>query len=264
MYEHHKLISEKDKLTVIYKQQKQDIFDKHKKQQQVVQDMRDNYGKDKAESDAKNKQVIDYKGCNVIIRKGDFTQEREDAIINPANEQLNHAGGAAHDIASEGGEDIEKELKKYIKKYGSLSTGKATTTNAGDLSCKKVTHVVGLIYPKNNMRDQKQREQLRSAIKSILKEMKKYNFNSVSFPAISTGIFRFPIKLCAMIIGGVLKEAIGNDTEFYKDKRLIICNFDDKTTSKMLKYIQTALKRLKLSLILKVLSFQVSCIINNL
>ena len=87
------------------------------------------------------------------------------------------------------------------------------------------------------MRDQKQREQLRSAIKSILIEMKKYNFNSVSFPAISTGIFRFPLELCAIIIGEVLKEAIDNDPEFYNYRRLIICNFDDKTTNKMLEYI---------------------------
>ena len=70
------------------------------------------------------------------------------------------------------------------------------------------------------MRDQKQREELRSAIKSILGEMKKHDFNSVSFPAISTGIFRFPLELCAMIIGDVLKEAIDNDPEFYKEQKV--------------------------------------------
>ena len=239
-YEHHKLILEKDKqdkLITIYKQQKQDVFDEHEKQQQVLQDMIDNYGKDKAESDEKNEQVIIYKGCNVIIRKGDLTEEREDAIVNPANEQLNHQGGAAKAIVSKGGKVIQKESDKYIKKHGSLPTGEATTTNAGNLPCEKIIHVVGPVYPRNNMRDQKQREELRSAVKSILKEMKRYNFNSVSFPAISTGIFHFPLELCAIIIGEVLKEAIDNDPEFYKNRRLIICNFDDKTTNKMLEYI---------------------------
>ena len=47
----------------------------------------------------------------------------------------------------------------------------------------------------------------------------------------------FPIELCALIIGDVLREAIDNDPEFYKNRRLIICNFDDKTTNKMLEYI---------------------------
>ena len=240
MYEYHKLVSKRDKqdkLINVYMRQKLDIANEHERQEQIVKDMIDQYEKDKAESDAKNKEVIIYKGCNVIIRKGDLTEEREDAIVNPANEQLNHQGGAAKAIVSKGGKVIQKESNKYIKKHGSLPTGEATTTNAGNLPWEKIIHVVGPVYPRNNMRDQKQREQLRSAIKSILIEMKKYNFNSVSFPAISTGIFRFPLELCAIIIGEVLKEAIDNDPEFYKNKRLIICNFDDKTTNKILEYI---------------------------
>ena len=240
MYQHHKLVLQEDKqdeLIDIYKQQKLDIANEHETQELVLKRIINQYEKDKAENDAKNMKEITYKGCNIIIRKGDLTEEREDAIVNPANDQLNHAGGAAKAIASKGGEVIQKESKQYIKEYGSLPTGEATTTNAGDLPCEKVIHVVGPVYPRNNTRDQKQRDQLRNAIKSILDEMKKHDFNSVSFPAISTGIFRFPLELCAIIIGDVLKEAIDNDPEFYKDRRLIICNFDDKTTNKMLEYI---------------------------
>ena len=225
MYEHHKLVSQKDKqneLIDVYKKQKLDVANEHEAQELVLKKIINQYEKDKADSEAKNKEVIIYKGCNIIIRKGDLTEEREDAIVNPANEKLNHAGGAPKAIASKGGEVIQKESKQYIKKHGSLPTGEATTTNAGYLPCEKVIHVVGPVYPRNNIRDQKQREQLRSAIKSILAEMKKYGFNSVSFPAISTGIFRFPLELCAIIIGDVLKEAIDNDSGFYKDRELII------------------------------------------
>ena len=74
--------------------------------------------------------------------------------------------------------------------------------------------------------------------------MRKHKMNSVSFPAISTGIFHFPLELCALIIGDVLKEAIDNDQEFYKDKKLIICNPDDKTTNKMLEYIPNAFTKI--------------------
>ena len=240
MHDHHKLNLEKErqnKMQEICDNHKKEAISKYEIEEKILTGIMNKYEKDKADSDAKNKQVIDYKGCNVIIRKGDLTQEREDAIVNPANEELDHAGGAAYAIASKGGKVIRKESKKYIKKHGSLPTGEATTTNAGNLPCEKVIHAVGPIYPNNNMRDQKQREELRSAIKSILGEMKKYNFNSVSFPAISTGIFRFPLELYAIIIGDVLKEAIDNDPEFYKNRKLIICNFDDKTTNKMLEYI---------------------------
>ena len=136
-----------------------------------------------------------------------------------------------------GGDVIQKESEEYIKTYGPVETGQATTTNAGNLSCKKVIHVVGPIYPQNSMRDQKECEQLRSAIKSILREKKKHDLNSVSFPAISTGIFRFPLEKCGMIIGEVLREAIDSDPELYQNKKLIICNFDEKTTKKMEEYV---------------------------
>ena len=212
-------------------------------QEEALKDIINQYEKDKKDSEAKNKKIITYKDCNIIIRKGDLTEEREDAIVNPATEDLNHKGGAAKIIAQKGGEVVQKESEEYIKKYGNLPTGEATTTNAGDLLCEKVIHVVGPIYPNNSMRDQKQREELRSAVKSILREMRKHKINSVSFPAISTGIFRFPLELCAMIIGDVLKEAIDNDPEFYKNKRLVICNLDDKTTNKMLEYIPNSFEK---------------------
>ena len=236
----HNMKSEKEKLIKLnnaYKKHKGEVIDSINKQEETLKDIVDQYQKDKNDSEARNKKIIDYKGCDIIIRKGDLTEEREDAIVNPANEDLNHRGGASKAILQKGGKVIKEESEEYIDKHGNLQMGEATTTNAGDLPCEKVIHVVGPIYPQNSMRDQKQREELRSAVKSILREMRKYKMNSVSFPAISTGIFRFPLELCAMIIGDVLKEAIDSDPDFYKDKRLIICNFDDKTTNKMLEYI---------------------------
>ena len=67
--------------------------------------------------------------------------------------------------------------------------------------------------------------------------MKKHEFNSVSFPAISTGNFRFPLEKCGMIIGEVLKEAIDDDPDSFYNKKLIICNPDGKTTNKMEEYV---------------------------
>ena len=181
------------------------------------------YQKDKAESDAKDKEPINYKDCNIIIRQGNLTEEREDAI--------------AKVITKKGGLMVQKELEEYIKKCGNLPTGEATTTNAGDLPCEKVIHVVGPVYPKYNVRDQKQREELKYAIESILREMKKHKMNSVSFPVISKGISRFPFELCAIIIGDVLKKAVDKDPGFYNGEKLIICNLDNKTTNKMQEFI---------------------------
>ena len=76
--------------------------------------------------------------------------------MNQENEDLNHKGRAAKIIAQKGGEVVQKGSEEYIKKYGSLPIGEATTTNAENLLCEKVIHVVGLIYPLNCMRDQRQ------------------------------------------------------------------------------------------------------------
>ena len=256
MSNYHHMNGEKEKsikFNYVYKEHKGEVIDSINKQKKVLEDIIDQYQKDLAESDAKTKKIINYKGCNIIIRKGNLTEEKEDAIVNPTNEDLHHRFGAAKIIAQKGGEVIQKESEEYIKKYGNLLTGEAATTNAGDLLCEKVIHVVGPIYPNNSMRDQKQREELRSAVKNILREMRKYKINSVSFPAISTGIFRFPLELCAMIIGDVLKEAIDNDPEFYKNKRLVICNHDEKTTNKMLEYIPNSFTEIGMIIFINVL-----------
>ena len=66
-----------------------------------------------------------------------------EAIVNPANEQLEHAGGAAFAIRWAGGDIINDESRSYIKVHCKLPTGCAMVTSAGNLSCKAVIHAVG-------------------------------------------------------------------------------------------------------------------------
>ena len=153
---YHNTIVNKDKFIEMNELYKQDVIKKNDKQEEILQGIMDQYQKDKAASNAKNIQSKNYKNCNIIIRKADLTQEREDAIVSPNTEDLDHKVGAAKAIALKGGEVLQKESEEYIKKHGELPTGEATTTNAGDLPCEKVMHVVGPIYPQNSMRDQKE------------------------------------------------------------------------------------------------------------
>ena len=247
MYEHHKLNLKKErqnKMQEIYANHKQEVLSKYKIQGEVWKGIMKQYEKHKADSEAKNKKTITFKGCHVIIKSGDLTEEREDAIVSWTNEQLNHRGRLAKVIALKGGEVVQKESEEYIKRYGNLPIGKAITTDAGDLPCERVIHVVRPIHSKDNLRNQKQREQVRDGIKSMLREMKIHNMNCVSFPAISTGLLRSSLESCAVDIGEVLREAIDKDPEFFKDKRLIICNLDNKITNKMLEYIPKCLREI--------------------
>ena len=159
MCEYHNMIVKDNKLrkiSGINLQNKKEVLKMIQTQEQVLKDIQGQYTKDKKESDAKNIEQIIYKNCNIVIRKADITQEREGAIVNPAEGDLNYNGVIKSEIFTKGGEIIQKESEEYIKKYGELSTGEAATTNAGDLLCEKVIHVVGPVYSQNSKRDKKE------------------------------------------------------------------------------------------------------------
>jgi O-acetyl-ADP-ribose deacetylase (regulator of RNase III) len=191
----------------------------------------------KIKTEIENKNVYEkcHKGCRIIIRKGDLCDEREDAIVNPANEQLRHEGGAAKAIANRGGEVIQAQSQAYILKHSTLPTGFCTTTDSGNLYCKKVIHAVGPVY-RNKVNDQIERELMRTTISNIMMELKEQGLKSISIPAISTGIFNFPRDKCASIMGTVIKEHINSDP-YFVGCRIVLCNFDEETTKVMLEII---------------------------
>ncbi|WP_368488227.1 macro domain-containing protein [Clostridium sp. BJN0013] len=164
----------------------------------------------------------------ILIKKGDITKEDSDAIVNPANSALQHGGGAALAIARAGGSKVQSDSNELIKKIGSLPVGKAVITHGHNLNCKFVIHTVGPIMGEGN-----EDEKLKKAIKSVLNLAESYNLNSISIPAISSGIFGFPKERCAKIL-------LETSVEFLKRedinlKTIVMCNHDQKTTDLFLK-----------------------------
>lgn len=154
-----------------------------------------------------------------------------DAIVNPANTQLNHEGGAARAIADEAGDDFKQECIQYLKENTELQTGKALLTSAGgNLKCEYVIHTVGPIYKKNKADTSKECQQLCDAVRSVLEIVDKNDLTSVSIPAISTGIYGFPVQLCCQLMGKTIRRYIDDKPTSMKGKKIIICNFDDPTT----------------------------------
>ncbi len=158
----------------------------------------------------------------ILVKQGDITAEATDAIVNPANSQLRHGGGAAKAIAVKGGAIIQQQSDAIIRKIGSLPAGKAVITDAGALPCKFVIHTVG-----PQMGEGDEPEKLRRAINSVLTIAELYNLQSVSLPAVSSGIFGFPKAACAQILletaAAFLKQPGISLSE------VVMCNFDDET-----------------------------------
>jgi O-acetyl-ADP-ribose deacetylase (regulator of RNase III) len=136
-------------------------------------------------------------GQTIRIVHGDITEEQVDAIVNAANSHLAHGGGVAGAIVRKGGADIQRESNDWVAKHGPVPTGGAAITGAGRLPCKAVIHAVGPIWYGG---DQNEAADLRSAAWSSLTLADEKNFQSISLPAISSGIFGFPVDRCAGIL----------------------------------------------------------------
>lgn len=127
---------------------------------------------------------------------GDITEMKVDAIVNAANQYLHHGGGVAGAIVRKGGRIIQEESNKI----GPISVGEAVLTTAGKLPASKVIHAVG-----PRLGEGKEEEKLKNATKNSLRLAKENNLKRIAFPAISTGIFGYPLDRCANIM---LEECI--------------------------------------------------------
>ena len=122
---------------------------------------------------------------------GDITEMETDAIVNAANAQLVLGGGVAGAIRRKGGPEIQAECNKI----GRTFVGGAVITTAGKLKAKHVIHAVG---PRTGEGDEDRK--LKNATLNSLKVADQNSLKTISFPAISAGIFGFPIGRCAEIM----------------------------------------------------------------
>ena len=159
----------------------------------------------------------------ILIKQGDITAETTDAIVNPANSQLLHGGGAARAIAVKGGPVIEEQSRRLIDRIGEVPTGKAVMTDAGRLPCKFVIHTVGPVWGEGD-----EPEKLRRAVWNVLTLAELYNLRSVSMPAISSGVFGFPKPLCAEILLATAAEFLKQPAVSLNE--VVMCNHDRQTT----------------------------------
>ena len=132
-------------------------------------------------------------GKIIALVKGDITEIQVDVIVNASNADLKHIGGVALAIANKGGPVIQEESDRHTRREGKQSDGDAIMMKeVGKLPCKRLVHAVG---PRWNGGFSKEEAFLKRACLESLKLAR--NYKTVSFPAISSGVFGFPISKCA-------------------------------------------------------------------
>jgi len=161
--------------------------------------------------------MIKINNTTIELLQGDITELNTDAIVNAANSKLQHGGGVAWAIVNKGGYAIQRESDKL--KF--CPVGNAVITTAGTLKAKYVIHAVG---PRMGEGDEDAK--LTNATLSALKLADKHKLKSIAFPAISTGIYKYPVARCADIM---LNATIAYCKEQTGLQKVIFCLYDDET-----------------------------------
>lgn len=143
-------------------------------------------------------------GVQVYVSKANICLLDVDAVVNAANEELKHNGGLALALLNAAGPELQKISNNYIARNGALSTGDAVVTDACNLPCKHVIHAVGPRFSDHSPEDSV--SLLKRVVTRSLKEAEKLNCSTIAMPAISSGMFGFPIDLCADTIAQAVWE----------------------------------------------------------
>lgn len=167
-------------------------------------------------------------GQRLQIAQGDITLEETDAIVNAANEHLQHGGGVAWAIVRRGGDVIQDESDAWIAQHGLVPHSRPAWTSGGTLPARFVIHAVGPVWG-----DGDEDTKLADAIRGSLRVADELKCASIAFPAISTGIFGFPKERAAGIMLKFIKEYFEKESSQLKAIRLVL--FDDATVEAFLK-----------------------------
>jgi len=132
----------------------------------------------------------------VVKGPGDITRESCDAIVNAANSSLMGGGGVDGAIHRAGGPAILEACKVIVKRQGGLAPGKAVATPGGRLTAKYVIHTVGPVWSGGNRNE---RETLASCHIEAMRVADEMQLRGIAFPAISTGIYGYPVELAAPV-----------------------------------------------------------------
>ncbi|MBN3326825.1 PARP9 polymerase, partial [Atractosteus spatula] len=175
------------------------------------------------------------RGAKLSVWKDDLTAHRVEAVVNAANEDLDHCGGLALALSKAGGPEIQRASNLIIQRKGKVRTGDAVITRAGQLPCMAIIHAVGprcSPYP-SQTELARAASLLKEAICSILHIVEREKLKSVAIPALSSGIFNFPLPLCAEVLVKTLKEYLEDERSDLAGVDVRLVNNDEPSVRAM-------------------------------
>ena len=147
----------------------------------------------------------------LVVETGDITKQNVDAVVNAANSSLMGGGGVDGAIHRAGGPDILAECKNLRsgRLPDGLPTGEAVATTAGRMPARFVIHTVGPVWHGGSSNED---ELLASAYRNSLVVAGEKKLESVAFPAISTGVYGFPMERAARIAAETIRDYLKHNS----------------------------------------------------
>ena len=154
--------------------------------------------------------VKSFLNSRVSVKVGDITKEVVDAVVNAANGTLMGGGGVDGAIHRAGGPEILKECKeiRWIQYPDGLPTGQAVITTGGKMAAKHVIHTVGPVYGRGA---KDKAELLAACYRNSMKLAAEKGVRTIASPAISTGIYGYPLDEAAQVSSEAIEKFLGGD-----------------------------------------------------
>ncbi len=164
----------------------------------------------------------------VIIKTGDITKENVDAVVNAANSTLMGGGGVDGAIHRAGGPEIKKECEEIRRTQypDGLPTGQAVITTAGKMAAKYVIHTVGPVYGRGG---KDKAELLAACYRNSLKLAADNKLKTIAFPAISTGVYGYPLDEAAKVSSSEIGKFLSGNSSIH-EVRLVFFSPSDADT----------------------------------
>ena len=164
----------------------------------------------------------------VLVKVGDLTKENVDAIVNAANGTLLGGGGVDGAIHRAGGPEILKECKEIrrVQYPDGLPTGRAVITTAGKMPAKHVIHTVGPVYGRGG---KDKAELLTECYRNSLALAAEKGLKTIAFPAISTGIYGYPLDEAAQVSSQAIQQFLSSNVSL-QEVRLVFFSPSDAET----------------------------------
>ena len=152
----------------------------------------------------------------IRLQQGDLTALEIDSIVHYASPDLVLGAGFGSAIAARGGASIQEELKPF----GTIETGEAVITSAGELNSDFIIHAVG-----PRVQEENTEQKLEKTMDNALKAAKEKGIAKIAFPPMGTGFYGIPLNTCATIMLRAIKNHIAQNSSI---KEIVICVLDNR------------------------------------